>query len=192
MRSPLVVFGYGSLMYEPSCPELVVDEATAHLSGHTRAFHLRSTARGCSDAACDGEPIAGFLQGDLRLSLVLGTRPGRGLVGRVHRYRREHRDHVLAALRRREGDAYVHEVVEVEVGRTTVEAHTFLSRWDHPLSVDLELHEQARVLHAATPRVQGARALGAYYLLGVQAALEQMGQRDPVIDDLADRVRRLA
>lgn len=186
MSASLYVFGYGSLMYEPACAHRVLDVATAFLPGHARAFHLRSTARGCPDALCQGEPVEGFLVDGLRLSLVLGTCPGNGLHGRVHRYAAEHADEVLGTLRRREGDAYEHRLVEVTVDDQVLQAHTFLSRWDHPLSVELSLADQARVLRAATPRLKGERALGADYLLGVQQALGELDLPDPTIDALVD------
>jgi len=190
----MFVFGYGSLMYEPELSEHVQAAHPARLSGQERVFHLRSTSRGCPEALAGAvPPVPDFVRDGLRLSLVLGTRARRGaaLVGRVHRYPAERAAEVIRALRRREGAAYEQATVEVQVDGERVEAVTFLSRWDHPLSVELAVEQQARVLQAATPQRPAPRALGAEYLFGVQRSLAAMQAPDPYVESLVEAVRHL-
>ncbi|HHO53914.1 MAG TPA: hypothetical protein ENK18_24335 [Deltaproteobacteria bacterium] len=189
---PMIVFAYGSLMYEPELPSAILERRPARLVGHSRRFNKRSRSRGCPlHNAPPGPGVPGFVDGDLRLSLVLGTVPGGHMDGLMLRYDPAHAPKALAQIERREGAAYLRTEVEIHVSDgTSSGALAWLTNPRSPLLVELEPMDQAAILRAATPiqDVDG-RARGAHYLLGVQRALAKLQTPDPGIDALVEELR---
>lgn len=191
----MIVFAYGSLMYEPELSHAVLERRPARLEGHSRRFNKRARSRGCPLHVAPPVPaVPGFVDGALRLSLVLGTTRGGHMDGMVLRYDPAHATEALARIERREGAAYLRTEVEVlSADGEALLAQVWLSNPRSPLLVDLDLTEQAEVLRAATPiRDVDGRARGAAYLFGVQRALARLQTPDPGIDALVDAVRRPA
>ncbi len=188
---PMIVFAYGSLMYEPELPDAVLERFPARLSGHHRRFSKRARSRGCpADVAPAVPAVPGFVEHGFRFSLVLGTEPGGQIDGLALRYDPAHADAALARIERREGAAYLRTALPIRAadGRI-VEAWVWLSNPDSALLVDLDVAQQAAVLRAATPtRDVDGRARGAGYLRGVARVLDQLGTPDPRIDALIDAV----
>jgi cation transport regulator ChaC len=197
----LRVFGYGSLVEEPSLPERVVSVALARAPGLQRRFHVRSTYRGCArdQARWPDIEVLDFVSGELRESLVLGTAeaPGAWLTGGLITWE-DPDGAVLAALDRREGvdprapeaGPYRRRPLTVRVGHEDRSALYYPSNRAHPRFVQRDLDEQARILLHATPR-HVDRDRGALYLLPLWAWLHRHGVPDPYLDALVDRMRRL-
>ncbi len=200
------VFAYGSLLYEPECPEDLLAVRPARLPGWRRSFNKRSWARGCRAAEVRWPELsapADFCRADFRQSLVLGTEPdpAGALDGGVLVYPAEVTEPLLARLDRREGydpddrpgSGYHRTWVEVEHlgdGRRD-RAITYLTHREGPAYAgDLTPEEIARVLLCATPS-QAERALGVEYLHGVCRALATFERRDPYLDELVDAARRV-
>jgi len=175
-RSPLWVFGYGSLMWNPgfACQERVI----ARLSGYARSFcmwsiHHRGTVEepglvlaldAAPDATCDG--------------LALRVAPGA-------------EETTLAYLRERKlvSAAYLEKTLPVvlDCGRR-VRAVTFVIDDQHPQYCGgLSLRQQARVI----ARAHGGRGPNAEYLFNTAAHLAELGIRDPDLDRLSRQVRRI-
>ena len=188
----MVVFAYGSLMYEPELPEAVLDRRPARLVGWHRAFRIRSLTRGCpASHAPDLPAVAGFEEGGERHSLVLGTARGGHIDGLALIYP----DHVQAELtrhlHRREGPGYQPQPITVETAKHTLPATTFVTNPECDRVVDLALPDQAQILAAATPvRDVDGRARGAAYLEGVLRCLDEMEVWDPRMEALGELVRR--
>ncbi len=194
----LRVFAYGSLMYEPECPELVAGMQTAVLPGFRRWFNKRSVPRGCADdEALVGPGLPGWVDGGRRVSLALGTRVGGAMHGRVVTWRGSAPElaRVLAALDRREGvsgdagDGYLRRRLPVEVAGREEEVVTYLTNLGGPLHAELEAEGAAEVLVRATPREVGGRARGADYLAGAWRVLREVGVEDVALAGLVEVVR---
>lgn len=186
------VFGYGSLMYEPELADRVVERRVGTLRGWRRRFNKRSISRGCPADRARGPGLDGWLwEGDLRLSLVLGTEPDpdSAIVGEVLGYPIELAPALLARLRAREGPGYRKEIVTVETDQGPLQAWTWLTDPDSELIVSLDPDTKARVLRTATPTASpDGRARGAEYLRHTVRHLAALGVSDPYLDDLLARV----
>ncbi|MCC6006706.1 MAG: gamma-glutamylcyclotransferase [Rhodobacteraceae bacterium] len=168
------VFGYASLIWNPGFQP--VERVLARAEAHSRSFCMWSIHhRGRPEApglvlALDGDEGA-FCDG-----LALRV-PGAQAGG------------VLAYLRERElvSSAYREEVVPLRLrdGRR-VEALAYVVRRDHvQYCGGLSLEEQARII----ARARGDRGPNAEYLFETAAHLSDLGIGDPVLADLAARVR---
>ena len=205
---PLLLFGYGSLLYEPERPDAIIDRFTARLDGVSRRFNKPSQPRGIRrcDASWHGPlpdlPEDAFATDQHYLSLALGTRRGGSMDGEVLVYADQAADDVLARMHRREGvrhpaapsprDHYRCEELAVVASGRTVHATSWISNPGGDWHIEgLALHQEAAVLRRATPSVPESRAKGAEYLFGVEAGLASRGLADPYISALADAVRAL-
>ncbi|MCB9682130.1 MAG: gamma-glutamylcyclotransferase [Alphaproteobacteria bacterium] len=209
----LLVFGYGSLMYAPACPERVRGVVDGWLPGWRRAFDKRSVTRGCAhEDAWLSEGLAGWTTGTHRVSLALGMRAvedGSGVAGKVIVYDAADAAVVLAELDRREGarpgppqrrDGYRRATVVVEVGAEvagrlggagrTVEALAWVTHVEGAFHEGgLDVTQTAAVLAHATPRMPGPRALGADYLTEAARVVREAAGADPVLEALVAAVR---
>ena len=204
----LMLFGYGSLLYEPERPDALVDRFVARLDGLSRRFNKPSRPRGIlrTEASWHGPlpelPDEAFVLDDAYLSLALGTRPGGYIDGEVLVYRDAAAADVMARMHQREGvvlgrdparDHYRCVEVEVRSGTQTTLATSWVSNPGGDWHVEgLTLAQEAAVLRRATPTTPRAHAKGARYLFGVERGLAARTLHDPYISALADAVRELA
>jgi len=175
--TPLWVFGYGSLMWNPGfdCTERVL----ATLSGYARTFCMRSIHhRGTSVRP--------------GLVLALDAAAGARCQGVALRVPDRIRDQTLAVLREREliSSAYLEKNLPVDLrdGRL-VTAVTYVVDPDHvQYCGGLPLEEQAGIIAAAT----GGRGPNTEYLYNTASHLEQLGIEDPDLSWLSKKVQVLA
>lgn len=200
----VAVFAFGSLMYEPEWPEILVRSEPARLPGYRRAFNKRSFARGCDhhEQRWRDLPVpAEFVEGPRRLSLALGTEPDPDacIEGVLLHYPREHEGELLDRLDDREGYApdreidggYLRRELPVDTATGPVAAIVYLTNRESDLYTgDLPARSVVRILQHATP-VAGRRARGLHYLVGVHRALSESGRSDPYLDTLVSAVDRL-
>jgi len=174
--SPLWVFGYGSLIWNPEFP--VAEQGVARLDDYHRSFCMRSIHhRGTDD--------------DPGLVLALDAVPGGVCTGVAFRVQPGAEDVTIAALRERElvSSAYLEKVCEVELadGRR-VEAVTYIIDQHHvQYCSGLDLETQAKIIAAAV----GGRGPNDEYLFNTVDHLAQIGLSDPDLDWLATRVREI-
>lgn len=174
MDTPLWVFGYGSLIWDPGFP--VAERRIARLTGWHRSFCMRSIHhRGTPDAP--------------GLVLALDRAAGAACTGVAFRAAPGEEARTLAALRERElvSSAYLEEVLTVETEGGALEALTYVIDPDHVQYCHLGLDEQARIIAGAT----GGRGLNRDYLWATAAHLAELGIGDPDLEWLAAEVRRL-
>lgn len=176
MSSPLWVFGYGSLIWNPGFP--VADSVVARLEDHHRSFCMWSIHH-------RGTPTAPGLV------LALDDAPGAVCHGLALRARSGTEDETLAYLRARElvSSAYVEVLREVTLsdGRR-VQAVTYVVDRSHgQYCAGLSDDEQARIIANAS----GGRGHNADYLFNTAAHLAEIGLSDPHLSRLAEQVRLL-
>ena len=208
MPIAVLLFGYGSLLYDPELPEAVVDRFPARVHGMTRRFNKPSRPRGIRRDQADWHgPLPdldadAFVLGPHYLSLALGTAPGPHLDGEVLVYRPDARAALLRRMHAREGiadptrpgpqDHYRCVEVTAEARGRTVRALSWVSNPGGAWHVEgLTLAQEAAVLRRATPAEPQPKVRGARYLFGVEAGLAGLGLHDPYVSRLADAVRRL-
>jgi cation transport protein ChaC len=175
-NTPLWVFGYGSLMWNPG---FAFDErAIARLDGFSRSFCMRSIHhRGTPE-------VPGLV-------LALDPVAGASCEGIVLRVKSGSEDDTIEYLRERElvSSAYLElsQRVELNDGRQ-VEAVTFVVDTDHvQYCGDLPLEEQAGII----ARSVGGRGPNTEYLYNTAEHLAELGIRDAELDWLARRVREI-
>ncbi len=174
--SPLWVFGYGSLMWDPGFA--YAERRLARLDGFHRSFCLRSIHhRGTPEAP--------------GLVLALDTAPDASCSGVAYAVAPAAVPDTLAYLRARElvSAAYLEtrQPVTLDCGRA-VAAVTFVVDRDHVQYCGaLALEEQAAIIAAA----RGGRGPNREYLWNTVAHLEELGIADAELGWLADRVRAL-
>ena len=204
---PLLLFGYGSLLYDPERPDALVDRFVARLDGWSRRFNKPSRPRGILRRHADWHgplpelPDEAFTLDEAYLSLALGTTPGGWIDGEVLVYRDDATADVMARMNRREGvvpgrpperDHYRCVEVEVQAGSRQVWATTWMSNPGGDWHVaGLTIAQEAAILRRATPRVPRAHAKGARYLFGVEDGLRERGVYDAYVSELAEAVRRI-
>lgn len=174
MHTPLWVFGYGSLIWDPGFP--VAERRIATLHGWHRSFCMRSIHhRGTVD-----QP---------GLVLALDAAEGASCTGIAFRVEPGHEDRTLAALREREliSSAYLERVLQVVTEAGSMEALAYVIDPDHAQYCQLDREEQARIIAGAT----GGRGPNRDYLWSTTAHLAELGIADPELDWLASRVRDL-
>ncbi|MBF9045107.1 gamma-glutamylcyclotransferase [Rhodobacterales bacterium HKCCE4037] len=176
MTSPLWVFGYGSLLWNPGFP--VAETRIARLHGWHRSFcmtsiHHRGTEEdpglvlaldAAEDAYCDG----------LALRAEAGTEQA-----------------TITYLREREliSSAYVETRQEVEFrdGARQEEVLTYVINRDHVQYCQYPLERQAEIIADA----HGGRGPNDEYLFNTAAHLAELGIGDAEMEDLVAQVKAL-
>lgn len=176
MTSPLWVFGYGSLLWNPGFP--VAETRIARLHGWHRSFcmtsiHHRGTEEdpglvlaldAAEDAYCDG----------LALRAEAGTEQA-----------------TITYLREREliSSAYVETRQEVEFrdGARQEEVLTYVINRDHVQYCQYPLERQAEIIAHA----HGGRGPNDEYLFNTAAHLAELGIGDAEMEDLVAQVKAL-
>lgn len=176
MDTPLWVFAYGSLMWNPEFPW--VSREVARLEGYHRAFSMASIHhRGTEDHP--------------GLVLALDETPGAACEGLAYEVGPQVADEVLAALREREliSSAYVERQVALRLrsgGEVTALAYV-IEKSHAQYRGGLPLEDQARIIASAT----GGRGPNTEYLYNTVGHLEDLGIDDADLAWLAWRVRAL-
>ena len=174
MHTPLWVFGYGSLIWDPGFP--VAERRIATLHGWHRSFCMRSIHhRGTVE--------------NPGLVLALDAARGASCTGVAFRVEPGHEAATLAALREREliSSAYLERVLPVTTEGGTLDALAYVIDPDHVQYCHLDREEQARII----ARAVGGRGPNRDYLWSTTAHLAELGISDPDLDWLASRVRDL-
>ncbi len=172
-HSPLWVFGYGSLLWNPGFTP--VDSAPARLEGFHRSFCMLSIHhRGTTEHP--------------GLVLALDAQDGAGCTGMALRVHDDEREQVLAALRERElvSSAYLETVLPLRLsdGRK-VDAVTYIIDPEHEQYCHFTLEKQAQMIATAV----GGRGPNVEYLENTAAHLTEMGICDDEMAWLVARVR---
>ena len=174
MHTPLWVFGYGSLIWDPGFP--VAERRIATLHGWHRSFCMRSIHhRGTVE--------------NPGLVLALDAARGASCTGVAFRVEPGHEAATLAALREREliSSAYLERVLPVTTEGGTLDALAYVIDPDHVQYCQLDREEQAQIIAGAV----GGRGPNRDYLWSTTAHLAELGISDPDLDWLASRVRDL-
>lgn len=176
METPLWVFGYGSLMWNPEFP--FRRREVARLEGYHRAFSMASIHHRGSEARPG-------------LVLALDETPGAACDGIAFEVVPEAADATLAVLREREliSSAYVERHVPLALrSGGTVEALAYVIEKTHPqYRGGMALEDQARII----ARARGGRGPNTEYLYNTVAHLAELGIEDADLTWLAARVRAL-
>ncbi len=176
-NSPLWVFGYGSLMWNPGFS--FDDRSIARLSDYSRSFCMRSIHHRGTVA-------------NPGLVLALDEHAGAGCDGLALCVRAGDEDRTLDYLREREliSSAYLEKVLHIRLrGGQLVEAVTFVVDANHDQYCGgLPLEEQAGIIADAV----GGRGPNTEYLHNTASHLKELGIEDPDLDWLSKRVRQLA
>ncbi|MGJ8585241.1 MAG: gamma-glutamylcyclotransferase [Marinosulfonomonas sp.] len=176
-KSPLWIFGYGSLMWEPGFE--YDDRLIAGLDGYARSFCMRSIHhRGTPE-------VPGLV-------LALDKVEQAKCMGLALRVREGHEAKTLDYLREREliSSAYLEASVELALSdNRRVEATTFIVDTDHvQYCHGLALEEQANIIATAV----GGRGPNTEYLHNTTTHLRELGIYDPDLDWLSNRVHEIA
>ena len=175
MQTPLWVFGYGSLIWDPGFP--VAERRLARLSGWHRSFCMRSIHHRGSLT----EP---------GLVLALDRAPGAACAGVAFRVTPGAEEATLSALRERElvSSAYLEDWLPVTTDAGPLTALTYVIDPAHDqYCAGLTLEDQARII----ARARGGRGENRDYLWSTVDHLHALGIADPDLDWLAARVRAL-
>jgi glutathione-specific gamma-glutamylcyclotransferase len=173
--TPLWVFGYGSLIWDPGFA--VAEQRIARLEGWRRSFCMRSIHhRGTVDAP--------------GLVLALDRAEGAACAGVAFRVAPGAEAATLAALRERElvSSAYLERMLPLDTVDGPVEALAYVIDPDHAQYCGgLALEDQARII----ARAVGGRGANRDYLWATAAHLAGLGIADPDLEWLAAKVRLL-
>lgn len=175
-KSPIWVFGYGSLMWNPGFA--FADRQVAGLSGYHRSFCMRSIHHRGTDA-------------NPGLVLALDALDGAMCDGLAFQVAAAKADQVLDYLRDRElvSSAYLEAVLPITLrdGRQ-VDAVTYVIDADHvQYCGGLALEEQAGIIATAI----GGRGPNDEYLHNTASHLRELGISDDDLDWLSQRVSAL-
>lgn len=174
--SPLWIFGYGSLMWNPGFP--VAERVLAKLPGYARSFCMRSIHhRGTEE--------------NPGLVLALDAHDSAECHGLAFRVEEAHADETMVYLRDREliSSAYLERVHELHLsdGRS-VQAVCYVVDPDHvQYCGNLPLAEQAEIIE----RSVGGRGPNSEYLFNTADHLQELGIEDADLSWLAAEVRRM-
>ena len=176
MQTPLWVFGYGSLIWNPEFP--VAERQIARLHGWHRSFCMHSIHhRGTEDAP--------------GLVLALDQAAGAVCDGVAFRVQPGAEGATIAALREREliSSAYLERHLRVDLADgTQVTALAFVIDPDHvQYCGGMALEDQAQII----ARAVGGRGPTRDYLFATAEHLAELGIADPDLNWLAARVRGL-
>lgn len=173
-QSPVWIFGYGSLMWNPVFDAEEV--ASGRLEGWHRAFCLRLTA-GRGTEAAPGR--------------MLALKEGGSTSGLAFRLPEARLHEELELLWKREmiTGCYLPTWCKLELddGRT-VNALVFIMDPRHPL---FEPDTSAQVIAPLIARASGPLGTNAQYLFSLEQALRKLGMHDASLDDLVASVRAL-
>lgn len=175
-QSPMWVFGYGSLVWNPEFS--VAETVVARLDGYARSFCMSSIHhRGTPEMP--------------GLVLALDARPGATCTGLALRVEPGHEAQTLGMLRERElvSSAYLERRLPLDLhdGRR-IEAVAYIIDPTHEQYLSgMDLETQARIIAQA----QGGRGSNEEYLFNTTTHLTQLGISDPDLDWLSTRVRNL-
>ena len=175
-ETPLWIFGYGSLMWDPGFPH--AERRIARLAGYRRGFFMWSWHyRGTREAP--------------GLVLALDREAGGECEGVAFRVRPGDREAVLAYLRARELISYAYEEAIVEIaleGGERLDALTYVvNRAHEQYSGHLPPEREAEII----ARARGSRGPNAEYLANTAAHLRELGLEDAGIFSLEERVKAL-
>lgn len=175
--TPLWVFGYGSLIWDPGFA--FEERVIATLPGYARTFCMRSIHH----RGTDENP---------GLVLALDKTHGAECHGIAFRMFGQEQADVMSYLREREliSSAYLEEVHELRLsdGRK-VRAVTYVVDVDHvQYCGGLELEVQAQII----ARAVGGRGPNTEYLFNTAAHLAELGLDDDELDWLVERVRQIS
>lgn len=173
--SPLWVFGYGSLIWNPGFEP--ADRQAARLEGYRRRFCI------CSEHFRGTTAAPGLV-------LALDSQDGGSCDGVALRVAEGHEADALGQLRARELARPAYREVVVPLTLTdgcVIEAVTYVVNRDHRSYVLFSLEEQARIIATA----RGERGPNAEYLWNTARSLDRMGIADHELDALAETVRQL-
>ncbi|MEJ6391471.1 gamma-glutamylcyclotransferase [Gymnodinialimonas ulvae] len=176
MTSPLWVFGYGSLLWNPGFP--VAETRIARLHGWHRSFCMTSIHHRGTEA-------------DPGLVLALDEAPGAFCDGLALRAEAGTEDATLAYLREREliSSAYLETRLEVEFrgGARQSDVLAYVIDRSHEQYCQHSLDTQARIIAGA----HGGRGPNDEYLYNTAAHLDELGIGDDDLDTLVMQVRGL-
>lgn len=166
------VFGFGSLMWRPEFDP--VDRRAATLHGYERHFHIISTtARGTPERP--------------GLAPCLELAEGGRCPGITFRLNEDSIEDDLKALWEREQNSgsYIPTWVALETATGPLPALTFVVEPNHPHYLGpLSIEDMATVIAGASGRFGTCRD----YVAHLIAALADLGQHDPFLEDLLARV----
>lgn len=176
MTSPLWVFGYGSLLWNPGFP--VAETRIARLDDWHRSFCMSSIHhRGTED--------------DPGLVLALDASDGQCCDGLALRAEPGTEDATIAYLREREliSSAYIEtrQTVHFHDGGTQNDVLTYVINRDHVQYCQLSLAEQAAIIAGAV----GGRGPNDEYLYNTAAHLTELGIGDADLEALVTMVRAM-
>ena len=175
-KSPIWVFGYGSLMWNPGFE--YVDHQIATLAGYHRSFCMRSIHHRGTET-------------DPGLVLALDALGGAKCAGLAFQVSGAQADQVLDYLRAREliSSAYLEAVLPITLrDGEQVEAVTYVIDADHvQYCGGLSLEEQAGIIATAV----GGRGPNDEYLHNTALHLHELGISDDDLDWLSQRVQDL-
>ncbi len=176
MHSPLWVFGYGSLMWNPEFPYIRRD--VARLTGFRRSFSMASIHHRGTEQ-------------DPGLVLALDEWPDAICDGLALEVPEAAAEATLASLRERElvSSAYVERWLPVVLasGETVTALSYVIEKTHAQYRGSQTLEEQARIIAVA----QGGRGSNSEYLLNTVRHLSELGIADPELEWLASRVQAL-
>ncbi|MBT8408691.1 MAG: gamma-glutamylcyclotransferase [Alphaproteobacteria bacterium] len=176
-QSPLWIFGYGSLMWNPGFD--YSERVLARLPGYARSFCMRSIHhRGTED--------------DPGLVLALDAHKKAQCHGLAFRVHEAQHDATMAYLREREliSSAYLEKVLDIhlEDGGVTPAVCYVVDTEHRQYCGGLPLAEQAEIIAHAV----GGRGPNTEYLYNTADHLAELGIADPDLTWLAENVRRRA
>ena len=177
-QEPVLVFGYGSLLWYPEIG--LTQPVMATLSGWQRSFCLWQWA---------------YRGSRVNPGLMLALVPGGQCIGQAFRLEPPSAEKPGIADRlwpvwKREliGNGYVARMVEVETPGGPKPALTFTANTESPRFVHpLPLAEMARLIGSA----KGSRGASALYLCHTAAQCRELGIADPHLENLDEAVARL-
>ncbi|WP_276640869.1 gamma-glutamylcyclotransferase [Siccibacter turicensis] len=173
-HSPVWIFGYGSLMWNPALE--FDDSCTATLTGWHRAFCLRLTA-GRGTACKPGR--------------MLALKEGGRTTGIAYRIPESALEDELTLLWKREmiTGCYLPTWCRLTLDDSrTVNALVFIMDPRHP---QYEADTRAQVIAPLIAAASGPLGTNAQYLFSLDNALRQLGMQDASLDDLIGHVRAL-
>ena len=178
LHEPVLVFGYGSLLWYPEVG--LADPVMATLAGWQRSFCLWQWA---------------YRGSKVNPGLMLALVPGEHCVGQVFRLEgpTETKPDLAARLwpvwkRELIGNGYVGRMVEVETSNGPRLALTFIANTESPRFVHpMPLAEMARLMAVA----KGSRGASALYLCHTARRCRELGIVDQHLEGLDEAVARL-
>jgi len=204
LATEFAVFGYGSLLFEPIRPDLIVQQLPARLCGYSRALNKRSRARGCPSQHSKwpaAQVAPDFVDDGWNHSLAMGTRleAGAYIDGLLLLYPLHWQSLILENLDVREGfvagrdaalQGYLRTEVTVDCAGEQRTGVTYLSNpgglMHYPSLCE---DERLAILLSATPLPQfrDGKHRGQEYVRRISTQLERLDCADPHLQRLVER-----